>query len=137
MVKQQRRYVQIINQKLMKELKRKSGFICNNFSQHHITSQCIGRMEMKETIIDWQHKLPEFFKMKNKDVNKSYCYVKVEYLCIYQFCEKVRRQNATMMQLWSNFFINMAIYDVKSSWRQFIITSKGRIFRYLVLEKEG
>ena len=42
-----------------------------------------------------------------------------------------------MMQLWSDFFVNRAMYDVKDSWRQLIITSKGRDWRNLVLEKEG
>ena len=43
-----------------------------------------------------------------------------------QFCEKVRRQNATIIQLWSNFFANRKIYGVKDSRRLLIIRERRR-----------
>ena len=56
--------------------------------------------------VEFATKPTKILQNNEKDVNKSF----LEILYIYQFCEKVQRQNATMMQLWE-------IYDVKDSWR--------------------
>ena len=49
-------------------------------------------------------------------MNKPLRHDKDVSLYIYQFCENVRRQNATIIQLWSNFFAIMAISGFQDSW---------------------
>ena len=48
-------------------------------------------------------------------MNKLLYYFKDEKFYIYQLCEKVRRQNAAIIQLCSNFFANRATYGVKDA----------------------
>ena len=67
-----------------------------------------------------------------KKTNKPFCYVKDESVYIYQFCKKVRRQNATIIQLWSNFFANKAIYGVKDLWRLLLITNNRKEWEKLL-----
>ena len=86
------------NISLGKLLSADQGFFVTILSAaYHITKHRSYENEWKN--VDLQHNPPKFFKNMRKDVNKSFCYVKAESLYLYQFCENVRRQNATMMQL--------------------------------------
>ena len=57
-------------------------------------------------------------------MNKLFYYFNAESLCIYQFCEQVWRQTATIIQLCPNFFANRATYGVKESQKFLIRTNK-------------
>ena len=68
-------------------------------------------------------------------MKKRFCYVKDESVYIYQFCKKVRQQNATIIQLWSDFFTNRTIYDVKDSWRLLLTTNNRKEWQKLLIVK--
>ena len=54
-----------------------------------------------------------------------------------QFCETVQRQNTPIIQLWSNFFANRAIYGVKDTWKILVIINQGNEWQNVLLVREG
>ena len=125
--------------KVALNLKQESVFIFNDFvliitTIAYIVWHCM-------TDVWLQQNLPIFFKKMKKDIlYKPLCYINYQsrkLIHIYQFCENVWRQDAFIIQLWSNFFANRTIYGVKDSWRLLIMTSKGNDCQNLLLVKWG
>ena len=89
-------------------------------------------MKIHDLLQNWQIFLKNL--KREQRINRSTMSKKKVYAYT-SSAKQVRRQNATILQLWSNFFANTVIDGMKDSWRLLLITNNRKEYKKLLLVK--